>query len=259
MRRVTMSAVASALCALSLAAGVRTAWAMGDADRVDVGLLTIAGPPTQDDLSAIERLAWELEKRTSLTVAPQAVALAPTDPTLRRHPFLVLHGAGPLPPLPERALDALRAHLEAGGLLFIDSAESGELSAEEPFDRDVRALVRRLFPRGALARLGPEHVLYKTFYLLGGARGRRARAPYLEALTIDGRVAIVYSRNDVLGALARDRLGSFAHPVEPGGEPQREQALRLGINVVMYALCLDYKNDQVHVEQLLKRRRGLSP
>ena len=29
---------------------------------------------------------------------------------------------------------------------------------------------------------------------------------------------------------------------------------RLGINLVMYALCLDYKTDQVHVPFILKRR-----
>ena len=29
----------------------------------------------------------------------------------------------------------------------------------------------------------------------------------------------------------------------------------LGVNVVMYALCLDYKDDQVHLPYILKRRR----
>ncbi len=244
--------------ALSLPAGaIHDASAMGEADRADVGILGLVGPPTTDELSAIERLAWELEKRTSLTVAPQAVPLAPGDAALRRHPLLVLHGAGPLPPLPERSVDALRAHLEAGGLLFIDGADNGPVSVDEPFDRDARALVRRLFPRGALTPLPAQHVLYKTFYLLGGPHGRRTRSAQLEAVILDGRIAVLYSRNDVLGALARDRLGAWAHTVEPGGEPQREQALRLGINVVMYALCLDYKDDQVHVKELLKRGRRL--
>jgi hypothetical protein len=31
--------------------------------------------------------------------------------------------------------------------------------------------------------------------------------------------------------------------VYPGGEQQREMAVRWGINIVMYALCLDYKAD----------------
>ena len=32
----------------------------------------------------------------------------------------------------------------------------------------------------------------------------------------------------------------------PGGDAQREMALRFGINLVMYALTGNYKTDQVH-------------
>ena len=44
----------------------------------------------------------------------------------------------------------------------------------------------------------------------------------------------------------------------PGGERQRELAFRLGINLAMYALCLDYKTDQVHVPFILRRRQWQS-
>ena len=39
----------------------------------------------------------------------------------------------------------------------------------------------------------------------------------------------------------------------PGGEAQREQAYRFGINLVMYALTGNYKTDQVHVPAILER------
>jgi hypothetical protein len=39
----------------------------------------------------------------------------------------------------------------------------------------------------------------------------------------------------------------------PGGNRQREMAIRFGINVVMYALTGNYKTDQVHVPALLRR------
>ena len=42
-------------------------------------------------------------------------------------------------------------------------------------------------------------------------------------------------------------------PVVPGGEPQREMALRFGINLVMYVLTGNYKADQVHVPAILER------
>jgi hypothetical protein len=43
--------------------------------------------------------------------------------------------------------------------------------------------------------------------------------------------------------------------VVPGGEDQREEAFRLGINLVMYALCLDYKTEQAHIDYILRTRR----
>ena len=43
--------------------------------------------------------------------------------------------------------------------------------------------------------------------------------------------------------------------VTPGGERQREYAARLAINIAMYALCLDYKDDGVHILEIMRRRR----
>ena len=256
MRRRLVASITGALVAFVLEASV--ARGMGEADRLSFAVLTIGDAMGSEETTALERVAWELEKRTSVTAAPHPTAVAPSDPGLRRYPLLFVHGAAALPPVEERALDAVRAHLEAGGLLFIDEAGTLSPDAEDPFDRDVRTLVRRLFPRGQLGRVPADHVLYKAFYLLGEPVGRLVRSTSLEALMLDGRIAILYSRNDVLGALARDRLGAAAHAMSSGGEGQREQALRLALNVVMYALCLDYKADQVHVPFLLKRRRPLS-
>ena len=237
--------------------GELPAQAMGEGDRLDFVVLTFGGQAIgTDEATALERVSWELEKRTSVAASAHPLALALGDPALRRHPLLFLHGRAGLPPLEERALDALRGHLEAGGLLFVDEADAPEGAQDDPFDRDVRALARRLFPRAELGKVPADHVLYKTFYLVGVPVGRLTRASYLEAVMLDGRIVLLYSRNDVLGALARDRLGASAHATSSGGDAQREQALRLAMNVVMYALCLDYKADQVHVPFLLKRRRG---
>ena len=60
---------------------------------------------------------------------------------------------------------------------------------------------------------------------------------------------------DLAGALLRDEFGAWAFTCEPGGEAQRERAVRFGINLLMYALCTDYKADQVHIPFLLKRRQ----
>lgn len=74
-----------------------------------------------------------------------------------------------------------------------------------------------------------------------------------------GRAVIVYSQNDLGGAWARDRFGQWVHEVVPGGETQREHAFRLGVNLAMYSLCLDYKADQVHVPFIMRRRMWQAP
>ena len=66
---------------------------------------------------------------------------------------------------------------------------------------------------------------------------------------------MLYCQNDLGGAWARDAFGRWEYEVSPGGARQREMAFRLGINLVMYALCLDYKDDLVHTPFILKRRR----
>jgi hypothetical protein len=45
------------------------------------------------------------------------------------------------------------------------------------------------------------------------------------------------------------------NPCVPGGESQRREAIKLGINLVLYALTSNYKKDQAHVRQLMKEGR----
>ncbi len=57
---------------------------------------------------------------------------------------------------------------------------------------------------------------------------------------------------DWASAWAVDERGRSAFPVE-GGEPARELAYRFGINLVVYALTGNYKDDQVHLPALIER------
>ena len=44
-------------------------------------------------------------------------------------------------------------------------------------------------------------------------------------------------------------------PVMPGGETQREMAFRVGVNLVMHALTGNYKDDAVHLNDIMQRLR----
>jgi hypothetical protein len=235
-----------------------SAFGFGDADKLQLAQIVYSGNWNPRP-SAARRLAWEIDKRTSIeTVNEPAEVRLSDEAGLRRHPLLILSGDAAFPAPSEEDVARLRRHIAAGGMLIIDGADPRPGGGPGTFDASVRALVKRLFPKEPLEKLAPEHVIYKSFYLLRTPVGRVAQTPYLEAVTHDGRAAIVYSQNDMAGAWARDNFGQWEHEVYPGGDTQREMAFRLGINLAMYALCLDYKTDQVHVPFILRRRQWQS-
>lgn len=243
--------------AAALTLATRRARAIGPGSRFRFGQLQL-GP--RGDLGprpgALRRLGWEVEKRTSIDVESQPAIVTPTSEGLHETPFLYLSGERELELPATPGIEALRRFLTFGGFLLIDSAEG---STDGAFDGSVRKLISAIFPPvGAtkgLEVVASDHVVYKSFYLLDRPLGRLAIAPAMEAVFRDGRIVCAYVANDLGGAWTRDDFGNYDFPCEPGGERQRELAFRMGVNLVMYALCLDYKADQVHVPFIMKRRR----
>ena len=148
----------------------------------------------------------------------------------------------------------LRRFLTFGGFLIIDSAEG---RSDGAFDASVKQLIETLYPppSAGLEIISKKHVIYKSFYLLDRPMGRLAISPVLEGVIRDDRLTIAYVKNDMGGAWARDDFGNWEFQCQPGGESQRQLAFRMGINLIMYALCLDYKTDQVHVDFIMRRRQ----
>ena len=66
---------------------------------------------------------------------------------------------------------------------------------------------------------------------------------------------VVNSCSDGEGNLVS--TGAWEFPVVPGGDVQREHAIRLTVNIAMYVLCSNYKDDQVHAPFLMRRRAGV--
>ena len=203
---------------------------------------------------ALKRLAWEIEKRTAIDVELEPVIVTLTSETLHETPFLYLAGDREFELPTGAAIEALRRFLTFGGFLLIDSAQAGTGSG---FDASVRRLMAAVYPSPAktFEVIDTEHVIFKSFYLLDKPYGRIVTAPALEGIVRNGRINCAYVGNDMGGAWTRDDFGNYEFTCEPGGERQRELSFRLGVNIAMYALCLDYKTDQVHVPFILKRRR----
>lgn len=246
MRRRDLLAALGATAALP-----GRALAFGDRTEVDIAELQL-GPGTLTRPNAWKRLLYEVVQTTSVECEPRAVQVAPDDPELFAHPFSVVVGDGAFPVVGDKALEQLSRYLAYGGFLVFDDTTGAE---RNPFDSRVRELVKRLFPTRPLSPLPADHSIYRSFFLIDRPLGRVDTLPFLEGVTVGNLTPVVLMRNDLSGALDRGDDGRPRHSVVPGGEQQRREAIKLGINLVMYALTANYKRDQAHVNQLMREGR----
>lgn len=187
-----------------------------------------------------------------MDVAPETQGLQLSDPDFVRHPMAVLLGNKHFS-LSSKERATLKRWLEMGGFLVIDNSGRQEQSAS--FERAVRDEISAMFPRQNFTRISPEHVVYRTFYRLDYPAGRAIHKPYVEGLTLGKRLAVLFVHNDLFGAFAPAGQRGYRFIPKPGGESQREIAMRFAVNIALYGLCLHYKDDQVHLDYLLHRRK----
>src|SRR5258706_15369605 len=125
----------------------RVARAIGPGTKFRLGQLQL-GPSWNPRPTSLRRMAWELEKRTSIDVELDPAVVTPASGTLHETPFLYLGGERAID-LPSNAgIEALRRFLTFGGFLLIDSAEG---STDGAFDASVRKLITAIFPPPAKA------------------------------------------------------------------------------------------------------------
>jgi len=240
-----------ALAALAALAATRRARAFGQEGAFHPRVLVSGahlpeGPRSNGPTS----WSWELIRRTSAPARLTVGSVSLDSSQLLDEPFTVWFGGEAVQPLSEPERRGLRLYLNLGGVLFVDDSNPGLGT----FGRSVRSELSRVLPESPVVRLPDQHVLYKSYYLLDRPFGRVEGPAYLEAIHNGKMACVLLSSHDLLGAIAQEKGGGFSLPVEPGGQEQREQALRLAINLAMYVLCLDYKDDQVHAEELMRRR-----
>jgi hypothetical protein len=110
-----------------------------------------------------------------------------------------------------------------------------------------------LFPDRALKILPPDHTVFRSFYLIRTVGGVRIVNPYLEGVHVGERTPLLYCQNALGAAWERDYLGNWVSTCQPGGETQRREAFKLGVNCVLYALTVNYKQDLIHLPFIRKK------
>jgi hypothetical protein len=201
---------------------------------------------------ALTYLAAETGLRTSVAMHPDATTVSPFAPELHDSMILFVTGTGTFSWTPEERL-RIERWLGLGGLMVFDNA--GVTGPDADFDASIRRELKAIFPQAPIERVSPEHVIFRSFYRLDYPSGRALHKPFIEGIRVGSRFCVFVLHNDLLGAMATNDGRTFLHTPTPGGENQREMAIRFGVNLVMYATCLHYKDDQVHVDYLLHKRK----
>jgi hypothetical protein len=231
---------------LTAAAGLpKTALGVGSASEVQLGQLVYSGGNWRPRVTALRRLAWEIHKRTAADVALEPMEIKSTTDGLALSPLVYVSGDRAFPRWGEQAVGALGRFLRLGGTLIVDPAYTPEGNIDG-FEESFNANIEKIMPGVPEREVSSDHVIYRSFYQLARPVGRVEGPDVLKGYEMDGRLAVIRAKHDLGGAWARDNLGSWEFEVTPGGDHQRENAFRLGINIVLYVLCLDYKNEKPH-------------
>ena len=222
-----------------------------ETSHLKVAVIEDAAGISGGTLDGLRKLSWETRQRTSINPSLNHPTLSLSSDQLYNYPMAVWRPGEPVAFDSSILGSKLRRYLTTGGTLFIDIQET---DSQGPILRSITRLLENALPRQTLKPLDRDHVFFKTFYLVDQLGGRFNHSTYFYGLEIDGRIALLLHPNDLLGALAQDDNDDWLY-FAAQGDRGREYALRVGVNIFMYTLCLDYKQDQVHIPFILKRRR----
>ncbi|MDH3442935.1 MAG: DUF4159 domain-containing protein [Deltaproteobacteria bacterium] len=199
---------------------------------------------------AVTPLMEELMLRTSVEAATASHDVTLGDRDLFHYPFLYITGKYEFEPFTQEEIETLRRFLSYGGFLLADDALGQQGYG---FDKALRRELKRVFPGNELERIPSSHAALRSYYLLRRIGGVRITSPNLEGITIGNSTPVIYCQNGLGGAWERDQLGNWINGCTPGGEEQRRDAFHLGVNLIIYAMTENYKDDLIHVPFIRRR------
>jgi len=175
--------------------------------------------------SSLPNLLAVIREQTGIEVADRPAEVRPTDPDLADYPYLYMTGHGNVR-FGERDLESLRAYLAAGGFLHADDNYG--------MDASLRRELGRLYPDRPLVEVPLDHPVYRIFHAfpdgLPKVHEHDGRPAQGLGIFVDGRLAVFYSYESDLGDGWEDPS------VHGDPEPVRQAALRMGVNLFLYAL-----------------------
>lgn len=212
--------------AFGLAAATPRHSGYADAASLSVARLQYDGDDWYANPSSLPNLIRAIRTRTTLDVAPEEARLTLLDERLWDHPFLHLTGHGNIR-FSETEVLRLREYLLRGGFLHADDNYG--------LDAAFRREMAKVFPDRDLVDVPLDHPVYRIVYPfpqgLPKIHEHDNKPPRGFGIFVGDRLAVFYSHEADLGNGWED-VGTY--PEDP---PElHEQALRMGVNLFVYAV-----------------------
>ena len=161
--------------------------------------------------------------------------------------------------LSPKARSNLATYMKNGGTVFFDLRDQSAQLGDSGAGAGLRRILTNI-DVPPLETIPAGHALTKSFYLMKDFPGRFEGAPlWVETSDdplssgFDNVSGLIIGANDYAAAWASNERGQPLYALVPGSPRQRELAIRVGINLVMYVLTGNYKTDQVHIPAILER------
>jgi len=178
-----------------------------------------------NDPSMIPNLLEFLRKNTNMDVAIEEERVSLLDEELFSFPFLFMTGHGKVT-FSDREAERLRLYLTNGGFLFVDD----DYGIDEHFRREMA----KVFPDKELLEIPFDHPIFHVKYDFSSGLPKTHEhdggPPKSFGYFHEGRLVVFYSFNTNIS-------DGWADPDVHKDPPQvREKALKMGANIVLYAL-----------------------
>lgn len=184
------------------------------------------------DPTSLPNLAAFASEKTGQSWSVLDGSLSLLDPNLNRYPVLYLTGHGEMQ-LKEDEVGALRGYLENGGTLVVN--DNGPAKTGNSIDLAFRREIAKVLPAPPLVELPPDHPVFHCFFDFPNGipqihRHDETQPPRALGIYLERRLAVFYAWNSDLGNGWEDQR------VHNDPEEKRQEALRMGTNLLLHAL-----------------------
>lgn len=178
-----------------------------------------------NDPSAEVNLLKFVQAHTNIKVNPEYKFVDIASDEIFSYPFLFLTGHGNIVLSNEEA-KRLRTYLESGGFLYIDD--------DYGLDKPIRREIKKVFPDKDFLELPFSNKIFNIFYKFDNGTPKThehdKKPPQSFGIFIGERLAVLYTYES-------NPSDGWADPEVHNDPPEkREEALKFGTNIIIYAL-----------------------